>query len=107
MRFSPVRSVVRFIALLVLSLATSVPAVASTAMVVSSPAIVPLVSEWEFLSGSVVQPSKAACNAVGRRCFTPNAMHNSYNYASLLAAGNQGQGKTVAIVDSFGSDTIR
>jgi subtilase family serine protease len=34
-------------------------------------------------------------------------MQNSYNYASLLAAGDQGQGKTIALVDSFGSDTIR
>src|SRR5947209_1196720 len=34
-------------------------------------------------------------------------MHNSYNYASLLAARNQGQGKTIAIIDSFGSSTIR
>lgn len=34
-------------------------------------------------------------------------MSNSYNYASLLAAGDQGQGKTIAIIDSFGSDTIR
>jgi subtilase family serine protease len=34
-------------------------------------------------------------------------MANSYNYAALHAAGNEGQGKTIAIVDSFGSDTIR
>src|SRR5260370_39557697 len=35
------------------------------------------------------------------------AMSNSYNYASLLSVGNKGQGKTIAIIDSFGSDTIR
>ena len=34
-------------------------------------------------------------------------MSNSYNYASLLASGNEGQGKTIAVVDSFGSSTIR
>jgi subtilase family serine protease len=33
-------------------------------------------------------------------------MQNSYNLASLLAAGNQGQGKTIAVIDSFGSATI-
>jgi len=33
-------------------------------------------------------------------------MANSYNYASLLASGNGGQGKTIAVVDSYGSDTI-
>jgi len=34
-------------------------------------------------------------------------MHHSYNYDSLLAAGDEGQGRTIALVDSFGSDTIR
>ncbi len=34
-------------------------------------------------------------------------MAASYNYASLLAGGNQGQGKTIAVIDSYGSDTIR
>ena len=66
----------------------------------------PVVAEWQFLSSSPVPPSEAACNAVGRRCFTPQAMQNSYNLASLLAAGNQGQGKTIAVIDSFGSATI-
>ena len=67
----------------------------------------PPVSDFQFLTGSTTPPSQAACNAVGRRCFNPVAMHNSYNYASLLAAGHEGQGKTIAIVDSFGSATIR
>ncbi len=66
----------------------------------------PTVAEWEFLSGSTTPPTQAACNAVNRRCFDPAAMANSYNYAVLHAAGNQGQGKTIAIVDSFGSATI-
>ena len=66
----------------------------------------PVVAEWQFLSSSPVPPSEAACNSVGRRCFTPQAMQNSYNLASLLAAGNQGQGKTIAVIDSFGSATI-
>ena len=73
---------------------------------VSGPALRPAVAEWEFLTSSTTPPSEAACNAVGRRCFNPTAMHNSYNYASLLAAGNQGQGITIAVVDSFGSATI-
>jgi subtilase family serine protease len=34
-------------------------------------------------------------------------MANSYNYAALHALGNRGQGKTIAVVDSFGSSTIR
>ncbi|HKV02646.1 MAG TPA: hypothetical protein VJQ26_11005, partial [Ktedonobacteraceae bacterium] len=72
------------------------------------PVVHPLVSDWQFLSsGPTPPPSQAACNAVGRRCFNPTAMSNSYNYASLHALGNKGQGKTIAIVDSFGSSTIR
>lgn len=52
-------------------------------------------------------PSQADCNAIGRRCYTPEAMANAYDFAGLHAAGNQGQGETIAVVDSFGSSTIR
>jgi subtilase family serine protease len=70
-------------------------------------AVRPLISDWQYLGNSGTPPSQAACNAVGRRCFNPTAMANSYNYAVLHALGNQGQGKTIAIVDSFGASTIR
>ena len=66
----------------------------------------PAVAEWQFLSSSTTPPAESACFALGRRCFTPQAMQNSYNLASLYAAGNQGQGKTIAVIDSFGSATI-
>jgi subtilase family serine protease len=67
----------------------------------------PSISDWQFLSADGTPPSEAACNAVGRRCFNPTSMANSYNYAVLHALGNQGQGKTIAVVDSFGASTIR
>jgi subtilase family serine protease len=67
----------------------------------------PADSDWAYFGNSGTPPSQAACNAVARRCFSPEAMANSYDYAGLHAAGIQGQGKTIAIVDSFGSDTIR
>ena len=70
-------------------------------------AIRPLISDWEFISADGTPPSQAACNAVRRRCFSPAAMANSYNYAVLHALGNKGQGKTIAVVDSFGASTIR
>jgi subtilase family serine protease len=66
----------------------------------------PAVAEWQFLSSSTTPPTEAACFAIGRRCFTPAAMQNSYNLAPLYAAGNEGQGKTIAVIDSFGSATI-
>src|SRR5256714_2282721 len=75
--------------------------------VVNPVAIHPLVSDWAYLGNDGTPPSEAACNAVGRRCFNPTAMANSYNYATLHAAGNMGQGKTIAVVDSFGASTIR
>jgi len=67
----------------------------------------PTVSDWAFISGTAAPPSQAACAAVHRRCFNPTAMANSYDYAGLHAAGTEGQGITIAIVDSFGADTIR
>ena len=66
----------------------------------------PAVAEWQFLSSSTTPPSEAACFAVGRRCFTPAAMQNSYNVGPLYAAGLTGRGKTIAVIDSFGSATI-
>src|SRR5437868_13091406 len=82
-------------------------AVSSMPTVASSVAIHPLIDDWAYLGNSGVPPSQAACNAVGRRCFNPTAMANSYNYAVLHAAHNLGQGKTIAVVDSFGASTIR
>jgi subtilase family serine protease len=70
-------------------------------------AVQPTISDWQYLSASGTPPSQAACNAVGRRCFDPAAMANSYNYAGLHRLGNEGQGKTIAIIDSFGASTIR
>jgi subtilase family serine protease len=71
----------------------------------SGAAIVPAVSDWQFISGDQTPPTQAACNAVGRRCFNPAAIAASYNYAGLHADGIDGRGKTIAIVDSFGSST--
>jgi subtilase family serine protease len=79
----------------------------ATPVVVNPVAIHPLISDWAYLGNSVTPPSEAACNAAGRRCFSPAAMAASYNYAVLHALGNKGQGKTIAIVDSFGASTIR
>jgi subtilase family serine protease len=66
----------------------------------------PAVAEWEFLSSSTAPPVEAACNAVGRRCFAPAAMQNSYNISPLYGQGFAGTEKTIAVIDSFGSATI-
>jgi subtilase family serine protease len=70
-------------------------------------AVRPLISDWQYLGNSPTPPSQAACNAVNRRCFNPTSMANSYNYAVLHALGDQGQGKTIALVDSFGEENIK
>src|SRR5262249_46372474 len=49
---------------------------------------------------------EAQCNARGRRCFNPAAIAGAYNYAGLHASGITGRGKTIALVDSFGSQTV-
>src|SRR4029077_13916509 len=55
---------------------------------------------------SETPPTQAQCNSVGRRCFTPVSTQNSYNIGPLYAAGIDGRGITIAIVDAYGSDTI-
>jgi subtilase family serine protease len=107
MFFSFLRSAMRRLALLALGAATLVPVVLSTPAVAASPVVYPLVSDWQFLSSGTTPPGQADCIAINRRCFNPASMSSAYNYASLLASSNEGQGKTIAIVDSFGSDTIR
>jgi subtilase family serine protease len=66
----------------------------------------PTVAEYAFISSSATPPTEAQCVSVGRRCFTPQAIQASYNMAPLYAAGHDGRGQTIAIVDSYGSDTI-
>jgi subtilase family serine protease len=73
----------------------------------------PTISDWQYLGNGATPPSQPACNAApagGRRCFNPTSMANSYDYASLHNASPipfEGQGKTIAIIDSFGASTIR
>jgi subtilase family serine protease len=76
-------------------------------MAVSSlPTPVPAVADYQLLSSSLTPPSQAQCAAVGRRCFTASAMENSYNLLPLYAAGNEGQGVTIAIIDSLGNPNM-
>lgn len=78
----------------------------STGIHAPAPAFQPAISDWQFLSAGPTPPAQSACAAVGRRCFDPSAMAGAYDYAALHAAGNQGQGTTIAVIDSFGSSTI-
>ncbi|HEY5629566.1 MAG TPA: S53 family peptidase [Candidatus Limnocylindrales bacterium] len=66
----------------------------------------PAVSDAVRVSADAAPPTEAQCFAVGRRCFAPQAIYAAYNLAPLYDRGLNGRGKTIAIVDSFGSDTI-
>src|SRR5215475_4381182 len=62
------------------------------------------VSDYQFIKATT--PTQADCAAVGRTCFTPQAIQSAYNVGPLHAAGWNGSGITIAIVDSYGSDTM-
>jgi subtilase family serine protease len=69
-------------------------------------AIRPTVSDFAQISTSETPPTQAQCASVGRRCFGPQATQAAYNVGPLYAAGFNGAGQTIAIVDSYGSDTM-
>src|SRR5262245_35242038 len=66
----------------------------------------PTVADYAQVSTSETPPTTAQCASVGRTCFGPAATRASYNLNPLYAQGFDGRGQTIAIVDSFGSDTI-
>jgi subtilase family serine protease len=87
--------------------ALSVSAASSTTTAaVAAPLFHPAVSDYAQVSTSTTPPSEAQCFSVGRRCFTPASTRAAYNVNPLYAQGYDGKGVTIAIVDSFGSDTI-
>jgi subtilase family serine protease len=70
------------------------------------PAPHPTLSDYVQMTASETPPSQMQCNSVGRRCFNPASTRASYNLNPLYGAGLDGHGITIAIVDSYGSDTI-
>src|SRR5215467_6226602 len=79
-------------------------ATSGTATVVASAQ--PLLDDVQQVASGVTPPTESACFAVNRRCFTPSSMQASYNLGPLYAAGKDGHGFTIGIVDSYGSDTM-
>jgi subtilase family serine protease len=84
----------------------AIPAAAPAVSATGLPAPVPMISDYQFVAASTTPPSESACFAIGRRCFTASAMENSYNLGPLYAHGNEGQGVTIAIIDSFGNPNM-
>jgi len=78
----------------------------SVGAALAAPSVQPAVSDYAQISASEVPPTTAQCLSVGRTCFTPAAIQAAYNVGPLYAAGTDGTGQTIAIVDSYGSDTM-
>jgi subtilase family serine protease len=64
----------------------------------------PTISDYQFISRTT--PTQSDCAAVGRTCFAPQAIQSAYNLGPLYAQGLNGAGMTIAVVDSYGSDTM-
>ena len=78
----------------------------SSSVSAALPAPHPTVSDYQFIAGGTIPPTEAQCEAVARTCFTPQAIQSAYNIGPLYAQGLDGRGITIAIVDSYGSDTM-
>jgi subtilase family serine protease len=53
-------------------------------------------------------PTTAECEAeFGFACYQPSQIERAYDLPRLWAQGNEGQGQTIVIVDSYGSPTIQ
>ena len=66
----------------------------------------PTVSDYSQVSTSATPPTEDQCFSAGRRCFTPQSTRAAYNVNPLYDQSIDGRGITIAIVDSFGSDTM-
>jgi subtilase family serine protease len=61
----------------------------------------------EFGTGLQTLPNTAQCRQIiGVACYWPSQLQTAYNEAPLFKRGIEGKGKTIVIVDSFGSPTI-
>jgi subtilase family serine protease len=64
---------------------------------------------WRFIAGAKqAPPTTADCEAnSGIACYSPQQFETAYDMNKLYAAGDAGQGRTIVLVDSFGSPTIK
>jgi subtilase family serine protease len=97
---------------LVVAALTALAAMAVQAAVAPTP--VHSVAVHPFVVGHIAAGSRttpyttAICRSVLRiSCYDPNQIRQAYDLAPLSAEGLNGSGRTIAIVDSFGSPTIQ
>ncbi len=86
---------------------TSLPAPPVTGSASPSPAATPIPTR-RSTPPAPSPPSSGWCLRVhGLACYSPRQIQRAYDLPSLYAAGLDGRGRTIVIVDSFGSPTIR
>ena len=91
------------VAALVFAAASPAVTIASTASVRPMPA-----STGHVLGESLTPPTTASCVAnLGLRCYLPFQIQKAYDVAPLFGRGIDGRGRTIVLVDPFGSPTIR
>lgn len=84
--------------------ASHAPAAATLPAPVPASAHVP----HRFTHRTVAPPTTSACkSAFGVACYSPNQYQAAYGLTALYSEGTTGRGRTIAIVDPFGSPTIQ
>jgi subtilase family serine protease len=87
--------------------AVSSGAAIAPAVATAAPAPVPFAINIGAVPGAK-PPTIAQCKIqFGVPCYGPPQLHAAYDMAPLYKAGDKGKGKTIAIVDAFGSPTIK
>ena len=90
--------------------ALAAAAVIAAPAVSAAPAVkaVPAVSGHQLVKGAASPLTIAQCQATwGINCYTPLQYRKAYSLNPLYQAGITGKGRTIVIVDSFGSPTIQ
>ena len=91
---------------IVMAILAAFAVTASPTKAALGPVVHPNVSDAVRVSHGETPPTQADCAAVGRTCFPPQAIQSAYNLGPLYDQGFDGTGYTIAVVDSYGSDTM-
>jgi subtilase family serine protease len=90
--------------------ATALGSTAGSASSASGPAALIVHPATDNVHGAFLTPvpvSDAQCEAIDQiKCFVPDQVEAAYNLPSLYKSGINGKGRTIVLVDAFGSPTI-
>jgi subtilase family serine protease len=102
---APARRVIRMLATFLL--AAALPAGGAAGGVAAASQFHPAIGPHIRWTQKPAQPTTQDClDQIGIRCYSPNQIQAAYDMAPAFGKGLDGSGKTIAIVDAFGSPTI-